>query len=64
MSKSWEHAITVELQPHELPPKPNPVRRALEGLRDVAMVADELGDEVIAKLEDLRAAIQRRKAAA
>lgn len=48
-----EYCITVELQPHELPPKPNPVEKFVAALESAVMWAPELGEDLLDRVREL-----------
>ena len=48
-----EYCITVELQPHELPPPPNPIEKVVDALTSAAMWAPELGSDILSAIQDL-----------
>ena len=47
------HAITVELQPHELPPPPDAARRLIDCLERAAGYAAETGEDMAAAVAEL-----------
>lgn len=55
-----EYSITVELMPHELPPPANAIEKLTTALRDAAMWAPNLGDDLVAAINDLMHNAQRR----
>jgi len=48
-----EYCVTVELQPHELPPPPNAAEKVVDALKSAAMWAPELGSDILSAIQDL-----------
>ena len=48
-----EYCITVELQPHELPPKPNAAEKFVDALKSAALWAPELGEDLLDAVSEL-----------
>lgn len=57
-----EHCVTVELQPHELPPKPNAVEKFVDALKCAAMWAPELGEDLLDAVSELIKSAKKRAA--
>ena len=61
MGYAPEYVTTKEWGPEDVPPKPNAVERCGGALIELARYAGDIGDEFLARVEDLRRDLAKRK---